>query len=155
MSTPIFSEPANAAAFAGLLAQMRLVTSSRRRPNARKERDMALARQAIAVSKMGEKALLASREEAQRPGTDLAALSATVAFARDSLARFFSVISRHPRLCMLKPLFEDALDDWDALAENLSMVATPERRALLEDLEQAAQANKDKCTDWRDSDLFQ
>lgn len=116
---------------------------------------MALARQAIAVSKMGEKALFASREKAQRPETDLAALYATVVNARDLLVRAVAGFSRHPRLCMLKPLFEDALDDWDALAESLAMVVTPERRALLDDLEQATQANKDKFTDWRDCDLFQ
>lgn len=116
---------------------------------------MALARQVIAVSKMGEKALLASREEAQKPGSDLPALYATVVRVRDLLVRAVAAFSRHPRLCMLKPLFEDALDDWDALAENIAMVATPERRALLDDLEQAVQANKDKFTDWRDADLFQ
>ncbi len=155
MSTPTCSEPANAAAFAGLLAHMRVATSAGRRLRARSERDMDLARQAIAVSKMGEKALFASREEAQKPGTDLEALCASVTRARDALITFISKLARHPRLCMLKPLFEDALDDWDALAESLSMVATPERRALLDDLEQAVQANKDKFTDWRDCDLFQ
>lgn len=154
MSTPTFSEPANAAAFAGLLAHMRTVASSGRRLKARTERDLALARQAIDLNKMGEEVLVAAREEAQKPGTDLAALYATVVWIRDLLVRAVTAFSRHPRLCMLKPLFEDALDDWDALAENLAMVATPERRALLDDLEQAVQANKDKFTDWRDSDLF-
>ncbi|MFU2208742.1 hypothetical protein [Solidesulfovibrio sp. C21] len=116
---------------------------------------MDLARQAIALSKMGEKALLTSREEAQKAETDLEGLYTSVTRARDALIVFISKLARHPRLRVLKPLFEDALDDWDALAENLSMVATPERRALLDDLEQAVQANKDKFTDWRDSDLFQ
>ncbi len=155
MSTPTFSEPANAAAFAGLLAHMRVAASAGRCLKARSERDMDLARQAIALSKMGEKALLASKEESQKPGTDLEALCASVTRARDALIMFISKLARHPRLRVLKPLFEDASDDWDALAENLAMVATPERRALLDDLEQAVQANKDKFTDWRDSDLFQ
>jgi hypothetical protein len=155
MSAPTFSEPANAAAFAGLLAHMRVATSAGRRLKARSERDINLARQAIALSKMGEKALHFSKEEAEKPGTDLEALYASVANAKEALVRFISIISRHPRLCMLQPLFEDALDDWDELAERLSMVATPERRALLDDLEQEVQANKDKFTDWRDFDLFQ
>lgn len=155
MSTPTFSEPANAASFAGLLAHMRVAASAGRCLKARSERDMDLARQAIALSKMGEKALLTSREEAQKAGTDLEGLYTSVTRARDALIVFISKLARHPRLRVLKPLFEDALDDWDTLAENLVMVATPERRALLDDLEQAVQANKDKFTDWRDSDLFQ
>lgn len=116
---------------------------------------MALARQAIALNRMGEKALQSTKDEAEAPGADLGKIYESVVRARDALAMFISKIGRHPRLCALKPLFEDALDDWDGLAENLSMVSTPERRALLDGLEEAAKANKDKFTDWRDPDLFQ
>ncbi|WP_129354474.1 hypothetical protein [Solidesulfovibrio carbinolicus] len=78
MSTPSCGKPANAATFAGLLAHMRSVASSGRRLKARTERDMALARQVVALSKMSEKVLLASKEEAHKPETDLAALHETV-----------------------------------------------------------------------------
>jgi|GEM_PF-2783657 len=155
MSAPTANEPANAAAFAGRVAHMRTVASSGRRPKGSTAGDMALARKVIAMSRMGEAALRFSRDEADRPGADLEALYKSVADARDALAAFISNIARHPRLCMLKPLFEDALGDWDSLAENLALVATPERRALLDDLEQAVRTNKDKFANWRDADLFQ
>jgi len=48
-----------------------------------------------------------------------------------------------------------AADEWEDLAEDLSFIATAERRKSLDSLVQAVQAAKDKLPSWRDSDLFQ
>jgi hypothetical protein len=145
----------SAADFAGLLAHMQATTPSGRRSREKKEKDMALAREAIRLSKMGENALRATKDQAEKPEADLAALYEDTVKARDALKLFISRLSMNSRLCVLKPLFEAAWEDWDDLAENLAMIATPERRALLDGLIEAAEASKDKFTDWRDSDLFQ
>lgn len=119
---------------------------------------MLLARQAIDLSKASVAVIKSTREQAGQPGADLPSIHKDVLAAREAVANFVIKIARHPHLAILKPLFEDALEEWDGLEEDVHFALSlkdPELNEALGRLTDALSKSKGKFPDWRDTDLFQ